>query len=277
MTLLCSSLLGVSLLLGASEMVRAGETRFGSATASPDDTPSPESSPPRKWTLTSNMEWSHPGIGGAFTVTRGSIVGTGTRISVGSLGLDEAHAFGFGLRWDWEAHGLELRYRPFAFSGRATTSDSLIFHGVTYPAGETIETDLRLDFVTLRYDFKLVDRDWAQFRVGPQINYWRFSARLHSLGPSSIDDKRAFASSMFGGFAGGEIRTSCFHFGGEASVGWNLGDYSLIELIAYAGVDWTESARLDIGYRSIAFDMNATTNDGDFFVQGPFVMFSLAF
>ncbi|MCA8960115.1 MAG: hypothetical protein KDC38_06360 [Planctomycetes bacterium] len=272
-----SGLLGVWILVIPTETIRADDSRFGSATPATPTAAADESSSPRRWTLTSNVEWSHPGIGGSFTITRGSIVGTGTRISVDSLGLDEAHAFGFGLRWDWEAHGLELRYRPFSFSGRATTSDPLIFHGVTYPAGETIETDLRLDFLTLRYDFKLVDRDWAEFRVGPQLNYWRFSARLHSLGPSSIDDKRTFASSMLGGFAGGEIRTSRLHLGGEASLGWNLGDYSLIEFIAYAGMDWTDSARLDIGYRSIAFDMNATTNDGDFFVQGPFVMFSLAF
>ena len=68
-----------------------------------------------------------------------------------------------------------------------------------------------------------------------------------------------------GGLAGPQVAVAHdprLHLGGEASLGWNLGDYSLIEFIAYAGMDWTDSARLDIGYRSIAFDMNATTNDG---------------
>ena len=75
------------------------------------------------------------------------------RPSLQEIGIDNASAGDFWANVSLGHHGLYLGGRLIHLSGDSTLDSTLVSHGITFPAGSPVESDVRLDWYRLGYRY----------------------------------------------------------------------------------------------------------------------------
>jgi hypothetical protein len=100
----------------------------------------------------------------------GSLLNLKDRLGVGDESFPTFEAFG-GLG----RHRLSLGYTPINYSGSATLTSTITFHGQTFAAGNRVDTDLKLRMLDLEYQYTFLDLEnfLAGFSLGliGQVKY----------------------------------------------------------------------------------------------------------
>jgi hypothetical protein len=175
-----------------------------------------------------------------------------------------------------DRHRVRLAYEDLSFSGTTTFDRSRVYHGVTYPAGERVESDVSLRLLEAGYDYEVVGGDRTNVWAGVAGWVWTFDSKLQGT-TSGLDESRGFTHALpvatfaahhrFGNFAvsagarGGLIDTDRYAIDLEAGVAWQPTPFMVLSL----------------GWRWMNFAFHETTNVGDLTFSGPYLGLSASF
>ncbi len=233
------------------------------------------------WSFGAFGRYWHPAITGEILITLGGEPGSGSRVDTqDDLDLDAADAFEVGLSVGYRRHRAFLSYEWIPFSGSSILDRPIVYHGVTYPKGEHVESDVELTFWKLGYDYAFVGDPQAKsgltMRGGLAAWLWDYDGRLQGT-DSGIDESRTFSHVLPVATIAAEGAFGVFHVAGRASGGLLASDRYVVDLEASVGVTLWKTLSLDVGYRWMNFAFHETTNEADLTLYGPFAGISLAF
>ena len=212
---------------------------------------------------------------GTITITEGGRPGSGTRIDL-SDDLDVGAADVGGGRFGAEIgrHRLSVSYEPLSASGDATLRSSIVFHGIEYPAGERVRSDVGLRSIVPRYDYTLLDSAAATLRAGLAAYVWTFDAEMRG---SSGDASRSFTHVLPLVPLEGDLSFGRWSVGTGVSFGMLASDRYVVEVDPGISATLVPGCRVRLGYRWRDFAFHETTNRGHLEMHGPVVSLWLGF
>lgn len=243
--------------------------------AGPDDPPVEEA----RIDLEADAWYAQPS--GWIFITRGSRPGTATRAHEGhEFGLD-AEVLPVGEAWVrfWESNALGFRIVPAEESGTHTAAAPFIYHGQTYGAGREIHADVGFLLVDVDYQYRWEVADGVTVVPHAGAEYWGFSSHLRTVdGLVPIDEKRSFSSGYWLAGAdleaavGGGLRANVSVLGGATG-----SDRYFVRAQAGLALELGGSLSLWAGYSVHTVRFHTSTNEADFWFQGPAAGLELRF
>jgi hypothetical protein len=213
---------------------------------------------------------------GQIVITRGSRPGTGSVVRVGEdFDLEPAGVPGAELGASLGDHRLRLSYLHLSFDGRTDLDEDLVFHGVTYPAGDPVHAHVDLPRLSLNYDYDLWDTPWTRLRVGLVGHLYWVSARLAD---ATQDEKRAYSRGTVAAAASVDVPLGPLQATLDGSLGYSDSDHDF-----FGGIRVLVTAMLwghlevGAGYRWERMDASAETNRIALTIHGPLVELSVRF
>jgi hypothetical protein len=208
-------------------------------------------------------------------ITAGGVPGTATTADFeDDLDMETADAWGFGLAIAYDRHRVHAVWEPLEWHGRAVLSSPLVYHAVTFGAGETVDSDVEMSFLRFGYDYALLHQANANLRAGLGGVWWMFDATLD--GSVSGSTRREFTHLYPSVHAEGEAYLGAFHLHARAAYATLLeSDRYLLDLEAAVGVRLFGCVTLDVGWRYWRLEFHETTNIADFTATGPFAEVSI--
>ncbi|MEK7679870.1 MAG: hypothetical protein AAB356_06740, partial [Deltaproteobacteria bacterium] len=111
-------------------------------------------------------------------ISTGSVIGTDLDL-VKDLGIDDKKGFLEG-RITLELGSSKLRYGyvPMKWSGSKTLTQSVVFAGTTYTASTQVDSELKLDYHRLGYEYDVIDSLNNKLGMIFEVKYFDGSASL---------------------------------------------------------------------------------------------------
>lgn len=199
---------------------------------------------------------------------------TGTDIDFADdLGIDDKKGFFDGrITLELGKHRIRYGYAPLKWSGSRTLSSSVTFNGQTYSASAGVDTDLKLDYHRLAYEYDFIDTLDNRLGVIVEAKYFSGDARLaaSSLG---LDEKETLRAPIPTIGVAGQVGLPFLLSVGAEVTGITLGKKAYL-YDAEAGVNIKPAPFVVIsgGYRIFRLHVEDSDNKGDFTLKGPYVM-----
>lgn len=203
--------------------------------------------------------------------TADSVVGTQFDL-VDDLGIDDKKGFLEG-RITLELGSSKLRYGyvPMKWSGSKTLTQSIVFAGTTYTASTQVDSELKLDYHRLGYEYDFIDALNNKLGVIFEVKYFDGSASLKadSLGFNKTESFKAPIPTV--GIAAQVGLPFLFSVGGEVT-GMTYGSSAYI-LDAEAGVNIKPMpfVLVSAGYRVFKLHVEQSDDMAEIKLKGPFV------
>jgi opacity protein-like surface antigen len=215
---------------------------------------------------------------GDMVITRGSEPGSGTAIHLGEdLDLKPAHLWQVATTATYGNHRVTLRYQDLDLIGRETLDHPFIFHGVTYPAGDSIRADIGMPSFSLGYDYRIVDEGTWDLRVGVVGILYNFSARIRD-DASGLDEDRAYRRAAPALTTSLQAGVAEWHGRLEGRIGYLDSDRRAFGgFQCIGGLQLWGRVDLDLGYRWERFDASAETNKIALTAHGPIIELGVRF
>ena len=205
---------------------------------------------------------------------------TGTRAEIDDdLGITRDETWSGRIDVTNGPNRIGIEYLPLELGGDAIVSDSFLFHGSRYEAGEHVSTDLALETWVLKWDYSASTsrRSEDAFRVGAGLWWWSMDAQVKS-NSTGTDERRSF-SKLYPGIHG----TAVFDLGhgllGElaGSIALNGADRRIYDLGGSVGYRVSDAIKLSLGYRWMKWDVDEGSTELDFSLRGPLAALTLRF
>ena len=91
------------------------------------------------------------------------------------LGIDNATLFNLSLSASMDQHSLYGTVHLVDLDGRKNLNETLVFHGVDYPAGTGVKSDVRLNWYEIGYKYNVdLGRERIYLRIAPTISFALF-------------------------------------------------------------------------------------------------------
>jgi hypothetical protein len=143
------------------------------------------------------------------------------RPRLGEIGIHDASVFDGEASVEWGPHEVFGGAQIVRLSGRDTLRSSLVSHGVSFPAGANVQSDVQLDSYRIGYRYGLVltrsANDTPEVTLTPSaaVGLWQFDYRLRS-GP--LDAARSYGKPTVLGGLRAEWRPGGGRFGVEGEM-----------------------------------------------------------
>lgn len=210
-------------------------------------------------------------------ITNGSIIGTDIDL-VNTLNVEKSNNF-------WEArafvgagsHKLRYGYSPMKWTGSKVLSQSVTFNGKTYTAATTVDTEIKLDYHRLAYEYDFIDALNNRLGLILEAKVFNTSARLRAAALGFNESKSAVAPIPTIGVTGQVGLPFLFSVGGEVT-GVSLGSLGYL-VDADGGINFSPLPLVTVsgGYRYFKMHASHGNDSADFALKGPFVMLRAAF
>lgn len=204
-------------------------------------------------------------------VSSGTLVGTDIDV-VTDLGLDEQKNFFEGrLKLELGSHSLRYAFVPLKWDGSKALTQSVTFNGQTYTASTQVDTDLKLTYHRLGYEYDFIDLMDNKFGMIIELKYFDTEARLKApaLGLNEAESIKAPVPTV--GLAAQVGLPFLVNIGGEIT-GVSLGSTAYL-VDAEAAVNFKPAPFVVIsgGYRLFKLHLENNDDQVDFSVKGPFL------
>ena len=221
--------------------------------------------------------WWRASACGSMFITRGGEPGSAQTLNLcDDLDLERGNAWLAGVDVRLDRHRARFAYEDLSFSGTNTFDRSRVYHGVTYPAGERVESDVSLRLFEAGYEYQVLGGDRANVWAGVSGWVWTFDSQLKGT-TSGLDESRGFTHIL-------PVATLAAHerfgpFALSAGVRGGLLDSDRWALDLEAGLAWRpcNAVVLTLGWRRLEFAFHETTNVADMVFSGPFLGLSASF
>jgi hypothetical protein len=214
---------------------------------------------------------------GSMFITRGGEPGSGQTLNLcDDLDLERGNSWLAEVDVRLDRHRARFAYEDISSSGTNVLDRSRVYHGVTYPAGERVESDLSLRLFEAGYEYQLVGGDRTNVWAGLQGWVWTFDSSLKGT-TSGLDESRGFTHLLPVATLSVLERFGAFALSG--SVRGGLLDTDRWALDLEAGLAWRpcRAVVLTLGWRRLEFAFHETTNVADLVFSGPFLGLSASF
>lgn len=119
------------------------------------------------------------------------------RPTLDELGIDDANIFDAALTLGWRHHELYAGAQLVRLSGDATLDEELISHGVTFPAGSNIDSDVQLDWYRAGYRYRFEfdtdpARQGSEFSLAPSVGVAVLAFDLQLDGTGGLETGRSY-------------------------------------------------------------------------------------
>lgn len=202
-------------------------------------------------------------------VTNGAI---GTEFDlVDDTGVDDKKNFAEGrIRLEFGDHSLRYAYVPLKWDGSKTLNKSITFGGTTYAVSTPVESELKLDYHRLGYQYNFIDTLNNKLGVIFEVKYFDGEARLKATS-SGIDKAESFKVPLpTVGLAAQVGLPFVFSVGAEVTgVGYS-GNY-LVDGEAGVNIKPAPFVVITAGYRLLKLKIEQDDDKADVTVKGPFV------
>ena len=210
-------------------------------------------------------------------VSSGSIIGTDID-AVSDLGIDDKKNFLEGrIRLEAGSHSLRYGFVPLTWDGSKTISQSIVFNGKTYSASTTVETDIKITYHRLGYQYDFVDLLDNRFGVILELKYFDAESRLRApaLGFNEAESVKVPLPTV--GLAAQVGLPFLVNIGGEIT-GMGIGSKAYL-VDAEAAVNFKPAPFIVLsgGYRIFKLHLEDSGNTADFILKGPFLMLKADF
>ncbi|MBE7415284.1 MAG: hypothetical protein HS130_08660 [Deltaproteobacteria bacterium] len=111
--------------------------------------------------------------------------GTGTEIDlVNDLGVGDEDFFDARITLELGSHRLRYGFMPLKWEGRNTITRNITFGDQTYSASTDVESELRIDYHRLGYQYNIIDTLDNHLGVIFELKYFDTEAQLKALCPA---------------------------------------------------------------------------------------------
>lgn len=204
-------------------------------------------------------------------ISTGSVVGTDLDL-VDDLGIDDKKGFLEG-RITLELGSSKLRYGyvPMKWSGSKTLTQSVVFAGSTYTASTQVDSELKLDYHRLGYEYDFIDALNNKLGMIFEVKYFDGNASLKasSLGFDNSESFRVPIPTV--GIAAQVGLPLILSVGGEVT-GMTYGSSAYI-LDAEAGINIKPMpfVLVSAGYRVFKLHVENSDDMAEIKLKGPFL------
>lgn len=218
--------------------------------------------------FTLRTRYWHPWPSGDVFITLGGEPNTASTVDLkDDLDLDAGNEWMVGADVRMGRHRIRFAYEPLSFEGKNVLDRPVIYHGVTYPAGSSVTSDIDLTLYEAGYQYALVDKCNDTLWGGLAAWVWTYDGTMKTTG---IDESRSFTHVYPVATFSGEHRFGNWKVAGGVNVGGLATDRYVVDLEASAGVRLFGHLDLEVGYRWMEFDFHETTNKASMNFSGPF-------
>lgn len=209
-------------------------------------------------------------------VTEGSAVGTDINL-VDDLGVGDENFVEGRITLELGSHKIRYGYMPLKWEGSNTLARSITFNGQTYSASTNVESDLKMDYHRLGYEYDIIDSLNNKLGVIFEVKYFDGEASLKA--PSAgLDERESFKAPIPTlGLAAQVGLPFLLSVGGEIT-GITLGsDAYLVDAEAMVNLKPAPFVVISGGYRVFKLHLEDDDDLADITVKGPFVMLKADF
>ncbi|OGP15204.1 MAG: hypothetical protein A2054_05760 [Deltaproteobacteria bacterium GWA2_55_10] len=207
-------------------------------------------------------------------VSEGSAVGTDINL-VDDLGIDDENFVEGRITLELGSHKIRYGYMPLKWEGSNTLTSSIVFNGQTYSASTNVESELKMDYHRLGYEYDIIDTLNNKLGVIFEVKYFDVEASLKS---ATLDERESFKAPIpTVGIAAQVGLPFLFSVGGEIT-GISLGsDAYLVDGEAMVNLKPAPFVIISGGYRVFKLHLENDDDLADITVKGPFVMLKADF
>jgi hypothetical protein len=169
--------------------------------------------------------------------------------------------------------GIFIEFIPYRFSGDQTLTRSFRFGGVTYGVDDRVSAKARLNFVSVGYQYNVLNSPRLELGIVGAAAYVAVKARANSPAIGSAEVNRAIPFPLVGLAAhySPVVLRSWFSIRGETR-GMSFGSYGRYFDGAVAlGFDVSPHVTFEPGYRVVDGDGHHATRGAQFNFRGPAV------
>ena len=209
-------------------------------------------------------------------VTEGSTVGTDINL-VDDLGVGDENFVEARITIELGSHKIRYGYMPLKWEGSNNLTRSITFNGTTYSASTNVESEIKMDYHRLGYEYDIIDSLNNKLGVIFELKYFDGEASLKA--PSAgLDERESFKAPIpTVGIAAQVGLPFLFSVGGEVT-GISLGsDAYIVDGEAMVNLKPAPFVVISGGYRVFKLHLENDDDLADITVKGPFVMLKADF
>lgn len=209
-------------------------------------------------------------------VTEGSVAGTDINLA-DDLGIENEDFIEGRITLELGSHKIRYGYMPLKWDGSSTLSRDINFNGTTYSASTNVESELKMDYHRLGYEYDIIDSLDNKLGIILEVKYFDGEASLKA--PSGgLDERKSFQAPVPTiGIAAQAGLPFLFSIGGEIT-GISLGsDAYLVDGEAMLNLKPAPFVVISGGYRIFKLHLENDDDLADMTVKGPFVMLKADF
>lgn len=211
-------------------------------------------------------------LDGSVKVTGGGVAGTDLKLG-DDLGVDEKNNFFEGrITLELGSHKLRYGYMPLKWDGSKAITQSIVFNGQTYASSTNVDSELKMDYHRLGYEYEIIDTLNNRLGVIFELKYFDGDASLKA--PSaSLDESESFKAPVpTVGISAQVGLPFLFSVGGEVT-GITLGSQAyLVDAELAVNLKPAPFVVLSGGYRIFKLHIESDDDLVDVTAKGPFVM-----
>ncbi|MBI1911319.1 MAG: hypothetical protein HYS21_04905 [Deltaproteobacteria bacterium] len=204
-------------------------------------------------------------------VTSGNVIGTEIDLK-NDLGVDDKKNFWEGrITLELGSHKLRYGYMPLKWDGSKNLTQSVVFNGQTYSASADVNSELKMDYHRLGYEYDFFDTLNNRLGVILEVKYFDGDAKLKSTS-LGLNEQESFKLPIpTVGITGQVGLPLLLSVGGEVT-GVTLGSSAYL-VDAEAGINLKPAPFVVIsgGYRIFKLHVESDDDKVDLTVKGPFV------
>ncbi len=210
-------------------------------------------------------------------LSNGGIIGTDVDF-VNTLGVEDRNNFWDGrVSLELGSHKLRYGFTPLKWDGAKTLSQSVTFNGKLYSASTPVESQMKIDYHRLGYEYDFIDLLNNRLGVIFEMKYFDTKARLKASSLGFDESKGLKAPVPTIGIAAQAGLPFLLSVGGEVT-GVTIGSKAYL-VDAEAGVNIKPAPFVTVsgGYRYFKLHLENNDDKANFTLAGPFVMLKANF
>ncbi|HBG45567.1 MAG TPA: hypothetical protein DDW94_01095 [Deltaproteobacteria bacterium] len=210
-------------------------------------------------------------LDGTVKVTEGGTSGTEIDLT-DDLGVEDDDFLDARITLELGSHKIRYGYMPLKWNGSKTTTQNIVFNGETYSASTDVQSELKMGYHRLGYEYDFIDTLNNRLGVIFEIKYFDGEASLTA--PSAgLDETESFKAPIpTVGIAAQVGLPFLLSVGGEVT-GMGIGSEAyIIDGEAMVNLKPAPFVVISGGYRIFKLHLESDDDLADLTVKGPFVM-----
>ncbi|MBI5237420.1 MAG: hypothetical protein HY887_03250 [Deltaproteobacteria bacterium] len=187
------------------------------------------------------------------------------------LGLDDKKGFLEGrITLELGSHKLRYGFVPLSWTGSQTVTQTLSFAGQTYGASTRVDTDIKIDYHRLGYEYDIIDLLNNRLGIIVELKYFDWLSKLVAPGAGITSDKSFKAPVPTIGVTGQVGLPFLFSIGGEIT-GLGIGKKAyLVDAEAGVNIKPAPFVIVSAGYRYFKLHLESGDDSADASIIGPY-------